>query len=222
MGAEPPPYGADVLEAYVEGRFAPEDEALRAIRRAIEEEGLPPIQLPAVTGRAVQWLLRVIAARRVVEVGTLAGYSALWIARALPDDLEEGEGLLTLEIDPVRAAMARRLLAEAGVSHQVEVRVGDAAELLPRVGPDGAFDAVFLDADKEGLTGYLPEARRLLRPGGLLLIDNALWKGLVADPSATDPATKGIRDSQESLRQDPSFDTTILPVGDGLLVARRR
>jgi len=221
MGAEPSG-SADALETYVEGRFASEDDALRLIRRAIEEEGLPPIQLPAVTGRAVQWLLRVIAARRVVEVGTLAGYSALWMAGALPDDLEEGEGLLTLEIDPVRAAIARKLLSEAGVSHQVEVRVGDALELLPALGPDGAFDAVFLDADKEGLIGYLPEARRLLRPGGLLLIDNALWEGRVADPSVTDPATEGIRASHESLRQDPSFDTTILPVGDGLLVARRR
>jgi len=216
------PGGADVLEAYVERRFASEDEALRTIRRTIEEEGLPPIQLPAVTGRVVQWLLRLIAARRVVEVGTLAGYSALWIARALPDDLEVGEGLVTLEIDPVRSAIARRLLAEAGVGNRVQVRAGDAVELLPALGPDGVFDAVFLDADKEGLTGYLPEARRLLRPGGLLLIDNALWKGCVADPSAMDPATEGIRASHESLRQDPSFDVTILPVGDGLLVARRQ
>jgi len=213
---------ADVLEAYVEGRFASEDEALRSIRRTIEEEGLPPIQLPAVTGRVVQWLLRLIAARRVVEVGTLAGYSALWIARALPDDLEEGEGLVTLEIDPARSAIARRLLAKAGVGDRVDVRVGDAAELLPALGPNGAFDAVFLDADKEKLTGYIPEARRLLRPGGLLLIDNALWKGRVADPTMTDPATEGIRASHESLQHDPSFDTTILPVGDGLLVARRR
>jgi len=214
--------GIDVLEVYVEELFASEDGILRSIRTTIEERGLPPIQLPAVTGRVVQWLLRLISARRVVEVGTLAGYSALWIARAFPEDLQEGEGLVTLEIDPARSALARKLLAEAGVGDHVDVRVGDAAELLPSLGPNGGFDAVFLDADKEGLTGYLPEARRLLRPGGLLLIDNALWQGLVADPTATDPATEGIRASHEALRRDPSFDATILPVGDGLLVARRR
>jgi predicted O-methyltransferase YrrM len=94
--------------------------------------------------------------------------------------------------------------------------------VLRSLGPDGSFDAILLDADKEGLPSYVVEARRLLRPGGLLLVDNALWRGQVLDPAVTDPATEAIRRSHENLRSDPAFDTTLLPVGDGLLVALRR
>ncbi|MEX1257663.1 MAG: class I SAM-dependent methyltransferase [Gemmatimonadota bacterium] len=209
-------------EAYVRDRFAPEDDALRRIRQVMEAEGLPTIQLPAVTARAVQLLLRIAEARRVVEVGTLAGYSALWIARALPDESDGEAGLVTIEVDPARAALARRLLAEAGVGGRVEVREGPADIVLRSLGPDGSFDAILLDADKEGLPSYVVEARRLLRPGGLLLVDNALWRGQVLDPAVTDPATEAIRRSHENLRSDPAFDATLLPVGDGLLVALRR
>ncbi len=214
--------GDDRVRHWIEERYAPEDEALLRIRSAIEGEGLPEIQLPPLTARTVQWLLERVGARRVLEVGTLAGYSALWIARVLPDDPAEGEGLLTLEIDPDRAALARKLLDQAGVGHRVRVQVGDAAQALPELGPDGSFDAVLLDADKEGLPKYLSEARRLLRPGGLLLVDNALWKGKVADPSETDAATEAIRRAHELVLGDPGFDATLLPVGDGLLAAVRR
>jgi predicted O-methyltransferase YrrM len=118
--------------------------------------------------------------------------------------------------------LARSLLKGAGAAERVRVLEGDARSLLPTLRPDGSFDAVFLDADKEGLPDYLPEARRLLRPGGLLVLDNALWRGQVADPEVTDPATGAIRRSHQLVAEDPAFDATIVPVGDGLLVALRR
>jgi predicted O-methyltransferase YrrM len=213
---------AAAADAYVRERFAPEDDALRRIRSAMEASGLPTIQLPAATARAVQLLLRAIAARRVLEVGTLAGYSALWIVRALASSRDGEAGLVTVEIDPARAALARRLLDEAGVGGRVQILVGAAEAVLPTLGPDRGFDAVLLDADKEGLPSYLTEARRLLRPGGLLFVDNALWRGQVLDPAASDPATVAIRRSHDLIRADPEFDATLLPVGDGLLVALKR
>ncbi|MSR22374.1 MAG: O-methyltransferase [Gemmatimonadetes bacterium] len=208
------------LERYIEGRFAFEDDHLRAIREAMEREELPTIQLPRISARLLQLLLRAVGARRVLEVGTLAGYSALWIARSLPSDLKPGEGLLTLEREAERAALARTLLGRAGVSSRVEVREGEARSILPSL-PSGSFDAVFLDADKEGLVDYVVEAKRLLRHGGLLVVDNALWRGQVLDPGARDPATEGIRRTHELLAGDPGFDATIVPVGDGLLIALR-
>lgn len=214
--------GWGATERWIGARFAPEDEALGRIRRAMESEGLPSIQLPVTTARVLHLLLRSIGARRVLEVGTLAGYSALWIARALPGGGGPEPGLLTLERDPDRAELARRLLREAGVGDRVEVRVGEAAELLAGLPDESAFDAVFLDADKEGLPGYLEEARRLLRPGGLLLVDNALWKGRVVDPGADDAVTMAIRAFLDRIASGEDFDGTLLPVGDGLLMAIRR
>ncbi len=215
---------ADALERWIEEHFAPEDAGLRAIRAHMVSEGYPEIQLPPITARTVQILLGLVGARRVLEVGTLAGYSALWIARALPED-----GLLTtVERDPERVKAARRLLEEAGVGGRVEVVEGEAGptlrELARRVqeGDGTPFDAVFLDADKEGLPGYLEQAGRLLAPGGLLLVDNALWKGRVVDPEARDEATEAVRELARSVARGQEWDGTILPTGDGLLVAVRR
>lgn len=197
--------------------FAPEDESLQRILHAMEKEGLPEIQLPAITGRTVQLLLRMIGARSVLEIGTLAGYSALWIVRALP---ARGR-LVTVDSEPERSRLARRLLEEAGEGGQVEFRTGDAASVFSSMESDGSWDAVFLDADKEGLPGYVAHARRLLRPGGLLLVDNALWKGKVVDPENDEASTRAIRTTLETVARDPEWDALLLPVGDGLLVARR-
>ena len=178
---------------------------------------MPRIQLPPATARALQLLVGAAGARRVVEVGTLAGYSAIWIARALPEDGE----LVTIEIDPDHAAVAQRSLEDAGVGELVDVRLGDAVEILGGLGPDGSFDAVFLDADKERYTVYLEEAARLLRRGGLLLADNAFWSGRVLDPDSNEIAAR-LNHFNEVVSSDPRFDATILPVGDGLMVAVRR
>lgn len=208
----------DGLDRYVRHLFAREDDRLREIRRRADEAGLPRIQLPPATARAVQLLLRASGARRVVEVGTLAGYSAVWIARALPADGR----LTTLELDPERAEVARRSVEAAGLAERVEVREGDAVDTLAALGPDGGWDAVFLDADKGRYAAYLEEAARLLRPGGLLMADNAFWKGLVLAPeSSSDERAMLIHDFNQRLAADPRFDATILPVGDGLAAAVR-
>jgi predicted O-methyltransferase YrrM len=207
----------EALESWIEGHFAQEDESLRAIRQEMDAGGYPEIQLPPITARTLQLLLRLVGARRVLEVGTLAGYSALWIVRALPP---EGT-VTTVERSPERAATARRLLAEAGVGDRVEVLEGEAAAVLAGVAGAGNFDALFLDADKEGLPGYLDQAARILAPGGLLLVDNALWKGRVLDPQARDEATEAVRAMARKIAADPAWEGSILPTGDGLLVALR-
>ena len=206
------------LDGYVRRLFAPEDDCLRAIRARADKAALPQIQLPPATARAVQILLRASGARRVLEIGTLAGYSAVWIARALPRDGE----LLTLEIDPDRAAVARRSLADAGLADRVEVCVGDALDLMAALDPDPPFDAIFLDADKERYCDYMEQAARLVRRGGLFVADNAFWRGGVLDPSGSDELAAHIHRFNESVAADPRFEATILPVGDGLMVAVRK
>ena len=209
------PTGADPrLHAFIRKLFVEEDEVLRGLRAEMEARELPLIEVPQETGKVIHTLIRAVAPRRVLEVGTLAGYSAIWIGRALPD----GGRLLSLELREDHAELAREFLGRAGLSDRVEVRVGDARELLPGIGPDGSFDVVFLDADKESYPEYLEQARRLLRPGGLLLADNALWQGKVLEEGGSE-ADRGIRAFDGAVAADPDFTATVLPVGDGVLVA---
>jgi predicted O-methyltransferase YrrM len=203
---------------YLDALFAPEDPALLAMREAADRSGLPPTAIAPGTGRLLQVLLESVGARRVLEVGTLGGYSATWLARALP---AEGGRLTTVEIEPRFAEFARRQLAYAGVGDRVDVVVGRALDVLPAY--DGErFDAVFLDADSEPLPTYFDWAVRLLRPGGLLLTDNALRGGRVLDPRADDPATTAVREFHRRLATDPRVSATIVPTPDGLVVARLR
>jgi caffeoyl-CoA O-methyltransferase len=223
------------VEAWLEAFYAPEDPELRGVRNDAERRGFPEIHLPRLTARTIQLLLPLIGARRVIEVGTLAGYSAHWIGRALPP----GGLLVTLEIDGERAEAARGHLARAGLGDRVEVREGDARLLLEAMEDPGGWDAMHLDADKEGLPHYIDEAHRLLRPDGLLLIDNVLWKGKIVDfwaqgsdamPSEppvaegdeVDEATAAILRVHRTLVEDRRWDPLVLPIGDGLALARRR
>jgi caffeoyl-CoA O-methyltransferase len=203
------------LARYVEGLFAREDDLLRELREESERQGLPPIQVSAEVGRLLQVLLATVGARRVLEVGTLGGYSAIWMARALPP----GGHLTTLEVDPERAAFARRFFARAGLEGVVDVRVGDARETLAGLTGRAAFDAVFIDADKESYGEYLDHALRLVRPGGLILADNAFRSGMVLDDDADDPGVLAVRHFNTRLARDPRLAATILPVRDGIAVA---
>lgn len=211
------PEARDALEQYVEGLFAPEDDVLRALKAEIARQGLPEISISPGLGRALQVLLRAAGARQVLEIGTLGGYSAVWMARALPP----GGRLVSLEVDPDRAALARGFVERAGLADVVEVRVGDARELLPELvrARPGRFDAAFVDADKESYESYLTHARQLVRPGGLILADNAFWSGRVLDEAPEDDGTRGIQAFNRRLAEDPGLVSTILPVGDGLAVA---
>lgn len=203
----------DRVGEYICGLFAPEDAVLVALREEADRSGLPPIAISPDAGRLLQVLIAASGARRVLEVGTLGGYSAIWIARALPPD----GSLLTLERDPVHAAFARRQLARAGLAERVEVREGQALSLLAAL--DGErFDLVFLDADKAPLPTYLEWALRLLRPGGLVVADNALRGGRVLDASATDADTAGVREFNRRLATDPRLTAVLVPTHDGVAV----
>jgi predicted O-methyltransferase YrrM len=205
------PY-SDRLQAYVSGRFAPEDAVLSAIRASHEREGLPAIHISPEEGKLLHLLLRMAGARRVLEIGTLGGYSGTWIARALPADGR----LTTIERDPRHAAMARRAFALAGLDSRVELREGAALDILPTLTP--GFDAVFVDADKPPLGRYYDESMRLLRVGGLLLCDNAFIDGRVVDSADTRPDVEGVREFNRKASTDPRLVATIIPERDGLLV----
>jgi caffeoyl-CoA O-methyltransferase len=207
---------ADRLKAYVEDRFAGEDEVLRALRREIGRRDIPEIYVSAEVGRLLQVLLTAIGALRVLEVGTLGGYSAIWMARALP----EGGRLVTLELEAERAAVARDYVRRAGLDRVVEVRQGDARDLLVELAGTGEerFDAIFIDADKPSYPDYLEQALELVRPGGLIIADNAFLDGRILDPDP-DEATRGILTYNRRVAEDPRLVSTVLPVRDGLAVS---
>jgi len=166
-------------------------------------------------------LARLIGARRALEIGTYTGYSALAVATALPDDGK----LVCCDINDEWTQVARRYWREAGLAHKIELRLAPAAdtlrELLRELGP-GSFDFAFIDADKEGYDGYYESCLKLLRDGGLMAFDNALWSGRVADRSQKDEDTVALRALNAKVRDDPRVDSCLLTVGDGVLLARKR
>lgn len=200
---------------YVEGLFAPEDAVLSDLRHAMGAVGLPEIYISAEEGRLLQVLLRAIGARRVVELGTLGGYSAVWMARALP----ESGRLITVERDPARAELARRHIGRAGLESRVEVRVGEALELLDGLAAEGPFDAVFIDADKENYPRYLDWCLNVVRSGGLVIGDNAFQEGEVVDDSAQNAEVRGIREFNRRLASDPRLTSIVVPTRDGVAIA---
>lgn len=205
---------ADPTGQYIESLFAPEDPLLATLREEADRTGLPPISVSADEGRLLQVLLTAVGARRVLEIGTLGGYSAIWMARALPPDGR----LLSLEIEPAHAEFAQRHIARAGLADRVEVRVGRALDLLPAL--DGErFDAVFIDADKQPLGTYYEWALRLVRRGGLVIADNALWGGKVFDDRVQDERTVAIRELNRRMAADPRVISIIVPTHDGVAIA---
>jgi predicted O-methyltransferase YrrM len=204
---------ADPTGDYIASLFAREDELLISLREQADRSGLPPISISPDEGRLLQVLLRAIGAKRVLEVGTLGGYSAIWMARALPPDGE----LLTIDVDAEHVRFATRFFARAGLESRVTARVGRALDVLPSL--DGEqFDAVFLDADKEPLPTYLDWALRLVRPGGLIIADNALWGGKVLDANVDDDATRAVREFNRRFAHDPRITGIVVPTRDGVAV----
>jgi predicted O-methyltransferase YrrM len=202
---------ADYLHAFAE----PEDEALRAARALSEEEDVPLV--PYLVGTWLRWFAGLRPAHDVVEIGGGVGYSALWLLAGM-----HPRGMLTtIEIDPDRQARAQRLLNHAGHGQRVRSILGGGLAVLPKLA-DRSYDLVFLDALKSEYPAYLTHAKRLLRPGGLLIADNVLWQGQVMDPTVRDEDTTAMRAFTTAVRDDPALDAQILPVGDGLLVAAVR
>ena len=205
-----------LLSGYVRGLFARDDRVLEELRYEISRQGLPEIYISPEVGRLLQVLLISIGARRVLEIGTLGGYSAIWMARAVPDD----GFVLTLERDEIHAAFARRFLAEAGLEGKVEVRLGDARGLLSALVDEAGrpFDAVFIDADKESYAEYLERSLELVRPGGLIIADNAFREGRVLEGDP-DEATRGIQEYNDRIASHPRLVSTIIPIRDGVAVS---
>ena len=207
------------IEGYIKELFLPGDEALDAALESMREAGLPSIQVPEALGRLLGILTRAVGARRVLEIGTLGGYSAIWMARALP---AEGR-LISLEADARHAEVARANVARAGLAERVEVRLGRAIDLLPALEGEGPFDLAFVDADKVSYPAYLEWALRLLRPGGLIVADNVLRDGAVLDPTAED--ARAVDRFNRAAAAEPRLDAIILPTRgghDGILVATVR
>ena len=208
------------IDDYVAGLFAPPDGALEEALREAGREGLPSINVSATEGKLLQMLVEVSGARRVLEIGTLGGYSAIHFARALPD----GGTLLSLELDEHHAGVARRNVERAGLSDKVEIRVGDARLSLQGLveNGEGPFDLIFIDADKEGYPEYLDWSLRLSRPGTLILGDNAIREGSVIDPD--DSSSRAMREFNQKLAEDPRLSAIVLPLIrdriDGLAIAR--
>lgn len=200
------------LARYVTELFAAEDPVLTAVRARHAAADLPPIHISPDEGKLLHVLLRAIAATTVLELGSLAGYSGIWIARALPP---HGR-LTTIEKDPRHAALARQAFAEADLADRVRVIEGAALDVLPTLAP--GFDAVFVDADKEPLAQYFHWSMKLLRPGGLLLCDNAFFHGVVVDEADHSPQAEGVRAFNRLAATDPRLASVVVPVRDGLVV----
>jgi len=208
------------IDVYIEELFAPSDEALEAALRDSKEAGLPEIQVSPNQGKLMRLLAGMSRARRILEIGTLGGYSAIHLARALPED----GTLISLELDEHHAGVARKNLSRAGLDGKVEVRVGDAKGLLSKMVEEGAgpFDLIFIDADKEGYPEYLEWSLKLSRPGSLILADNTIRGGSVLDPD--DDSARATHEFNATLSKHPRLSAIMLPLiregVDGIAIAR--
>ncbi len=198
--------------AYVSEHFAREDETLRYVRQQTAARGLPQISLEPNEAKLLHLLVRLCGAARVVEVGTLAGYSGICIARALPDDGQ----LITIEVSSLHAEVARAHFEYAGLADKVTVLQGAGVDVLPKLAADAPYDFMFIDADKGNYHNYLAWAADHLRIGGVVMADNAFWGGGIFDPKSDDD--HAMVAFNLSLAEHPRFDSTIIEVGDGIAV----
>jgi predicted O-methyltransferase YrrM len=208
----------EAVDQFFFGKIIAQDAALEEAQRAADSAGLPPISVTPSQGKLLHLLVRLHGARKVLEIGTLAGYSTIWMARALP----LGGKLISLEYQPKHAEIARSNIERAGVSDLVEVRVGEALKTLPML--EGPFDLVFIDADKQNNADYFQWALRLSRPGSVIIVDNVVREGKVADPDSTDENVLGVRRLVDLIAAEPRVSATaIQTVGgksyDGFLLA---
>jgi len=203
----------DQVDAYLTGTFVPRDEAFAAALADSEKAGLPTIQVSPPQGRLLELLARALRARQILEIGTLGGYSTLWLARGLAP----GGRIVTLEVDPKHADVARRNFERAGRSGAIELRLGAALETLPRMVEEraGPFDLVFVDADKPSLPDYFSWSLQLSRPGTLIVIDNVVREGDVVDATSADASVQGVRRMNERIAAEPRVTATTLQTVGG-------
>jgi predicted O-methyltransferase YrrM len=197
-----------LVDAYMVNKLVPFDAVLQATLTENTRAGLPAHDVSPAQGKFLHLLARVLGVKRVLEIGTLGGYSTIWLARALPP---EGR-IVTLELDPHHAEVAERNLAKAGLATRVDLRVGPALESLPRLAAEGAerFDLIFIDADKPNNSAYLDWAMKLSRPGTVIIGDNVVRNGAVIDAGSTDDRVRGVRAFFDQMAADPRLDATAL------------
>jgi predicted O-methyltransferase YrrM len=202
------------LVQYVRQTFAVEDPALETVRRNIAERGLPEIQIRPEEGQILQFLVVLTGARRILEIGTLAGYSGIWLARGLP----EGGKLTTIELDSTHARVAREHFKLAGVADRIELIEGEAHRVLAGLAQQEPFDMAFIDADKESYPDYLAWTVNHVRSGGLITLHNAFRSGKLLEPDSDERAI-ATRATLATMAQHPLLTSTIIPVGDGIAAA---
>lgn len=210
----------DSVYAYLLDVAVDESPVLARLRAETAELPEAAMQIGPLQGAFMGWLARLLGVRRAVEVGTFTGYSAIALAAAMPPDGR----LVCCDVSEPFTDIARRYWAEAGVADRIELRLGPAADTLVALlaeGGAGQYDLAFIDADKPGYDTYYERCLELLRPGGVALLDNALWGGSVADPDDQSDDTAALRAMNRKVVADPRVDASLLPVGDGLLLARK-
>ena len=211
----------DRLHDYLIAHSAREHPVLAALREETRKHRYAGMQIGADQGALMALLIKLIDARRTIEVGVFTGYSALAVALALPDDGR----ILACDVSEQWTAIARRFWREAGVEHKIELKLQPAARTLEQLlaaGEAGRYDFAFVDADKPAYDTYYELLLKLLRPGGLMALDNTLWSGAVANPNEREPNTAALRALNDKLHRDERIDLSLLPVGDGLTLARKR
>lgn len=196
------------VDRYITDRLIPSDPILDEAQAANAAAGLPAIDVAPNQGKMLNLLARLAGARKVLEIGTLGGYSTTWLARALPEDGR----LITLEFDAKHAEVARKNIARAGLDHLVTVRLGAALDTLPKLEKEGEgpFDLIFIDADKKNIPRYLAWSLKLSRIGTLILVDNVIRDGAVIDTSSEDPNVQGARQLFDALKAEPRLEATAL------------
>lgn len=211
----------DELYEYLKSVSLREPPILQRLREETSHYSMANMQIAPEQGQFMALLIELMGASRALEVGVFTGYSALWTALALPP---EGK-LVACDIDESYTNVAQRYWEEAGVAEKIELRLAPAIETLNwliSMGEEQTYDFIFIDADKESYLAYYEGALRLLRPGGLIAVDNVLWSGRVADPAASDPQTLALRQFNDVLHRDPRVGISLLSVADGLSLALKR
>lgn len=212
---------APAVQDYLVAHGVREDRHLAALRDATASLPMARMQISAEQGSLLQLLVRLLDARRCLEVGTFTGYSAMAVVQAMPPDGR----LVACDVSEEWTAIARDHWARAGVAGRIDLRLAPALQTLDALladGQAGTFDLAFIDADKENYAAYYDRCLALLRPGGLVAIDNVLWSGAVADPADTSPSTVALRALNARVIADPRVDVSMVPISDGLTLARKR
>lgn len=210
------------VEEYLSATLVHGGDGMDAVISSTEEAGMPRIEVAPTAGKLLMLLARIHGARRVLEIGTLAGYSTIWLARGLPDDGH----LTTCEYSPVHAAVARKNIEAAGFAAMVDIRVGPALETLPALAGEEPYDLVFIDADKGNYPNYLRWAVKLTRPGSVIVMDNVIWEGTILEPGG-DPDAAAIRAALDLLGASTELEATAIQTAgskgwDGFAIAVRK